>query len=110
MQIMYEHIKFFENLLTFEDKSQTPINEASQEEISSMVVEQFYESCKRQRVRIIKDLGFDEIDFQSISFCLLEGNGEKVIRKILISLQIENDFNILDKLCLLEILLFGKTQ
>ena len=36
-------------------------------------------------------MGSDEIDSQIISFCLIEGNREYVIRKISIIIQIEDD-------------------
>ena len=74
------------------DKSQTTTEIGkSQEEIPPNIVEQPNEPHKSQRVRKQKELGYDEIDSQIISFCLVEGNREDVIRKIPIILQIKDD-------------------
>ena len=48
-------------------------------------------SQKSQRVRKEKVLGLDEIGSQRISFYLVEGDREDIIRKIPIVLQIEED-------------------
>ncbi|KAL6315951.1 hypothetical protein AAG906_013785 [Vitis piasezkii] len=73
-------VEFFENLLS-DSNSQVPTSVGeSQEETPSKVVEQ-----------PIKVLGSDEIDSQRISFYLVEGNREDIIRKIPIVLQIEED-------------------
>ena len=85
-------VEFFENLLPLDNNSQNTTNiEESQIEIPSRVVEQPIEPRKSQRARKAKELGYDEIDSQLITFCLVEGNREEVIRKIPIVLQIEDD-------------------
>ncbi|RVW17497.1 Retrovirus-related Pol polyprotein from transposon TNT 1-94 [Vitis vinifera] len=61
------------------------------EETPSKVVEQPIVPRKSQRARKEKVLGSDEIDSQRISFYLVEGNREDIIRKIPIVLQIEED-------------------
>ncbi|RVW36064.1 hypothetical protein CK203_079683 [Vitis vinifera] len=63
----------------------------SLEETPSKVVEQPIVPLKSQRARKEKVLGSDEIDSQRISFYLVEGNREDIIRKIPIVLQIEED-------------------
>ncbi|KAL6317021.1 hypothetical protein AAG906_026764 [Vitis piasezkii] len=73
-------VEFFENLLS-DSNSQVPTSVGeSLDETPSKVVEQ-----------PIKVLGSDEIDSQRISFYLVEGNREDIIRKIPIVLQIEED-------------------
>ncbi|RVW66000.1 Retrovirus-related Pol polyprotein from transposon TNT 1-94 [Vitis vinifera] len=84
-------VEFFENLLS-DSNSQVPTSVGeSQEETPSKVVEQPIVPRKSQRARKEKVLGSDEIDSQRISFYLVEGNREDIIRKIPIVLQIEED-------------------
>ncbi|RVW16046.1 Retrovirus-related Pol polyprotein from transposon TNT 1-94 [Vitis vinifera] len=84
-------VEFFENLLS-DSNSQVPTSVGeSQEETLSKVVEQPIVPRKSQRARKEKVLGSDEIDSQRISFYLVEGNREDIIRKIPIVLQIEED-------------------
>ncbi|RVW59251.1 Retrovirus-related Pol polyprotein from transposon TNT 1-94 [Vitis vinifera] len=84
-------VEFFENLLS-DSNSQVPISIGeSLEETPSKVVEQPIVPRKSQRARKEKVLGSDEIDSQRISFYLVEGNREDIIRKIPIVLQIEED-------------------
>ncbi|RVW93366.1 Retrovirus-related Pol polyprotein from transposon TNT 1-94 [Vitis vinifera] len=84
-------VEFFENLLS-DSNSQVPISVGeSLEETPSKVVEQPIVPRKSQRARKEKVLGSDEIDSQRISFYLVEGNREDIIRKIPIVLQIEED-------------------
>ncbi|RVW62250.1 Retrovirus-related Pol polyprotein from transposon TNT 1-94 [Vitis vinifera] len=84
-------VEFFENLLS-DSNSQVPTSVGeSLEETPSKVVEQPIVPQKSQRVRKEKVLGSDEIDSQRISFYLVEGNREDIIRKIPIVLQIEED-------------------
>ncbi|RVW29768.1 Retrovirus-related Pol polyprotein from transposon TNT 1-94 [Vitis vinifera] len=83
--------EFFENLLS-DSNSQVPTSVGeSLEETPSKVVEQPIVPRKSQRARKEKVLGSDEIDSQRISFYLVEGNREDIIRKISIVLQIEED-------------------
>ncbi|KAL6322658.1 hypothetical protein AAG906_015344 [Vitis piasezkii] len=83
--------RVFENLLS-DNNSQVPTSVGeSQEETPSKVVEQPIVPRKSQRARKEKVLGSDEIDSQRISFYLVEGNREDIIRKIPIVLQIEED-------------------
>ncbi|RVW92427.1 Retrovirus-related Pol polyprotein from transposon TNT 1-94 [Vitis vinifera] len=63
----------------------------SLEETPSKVVEQPIVPRKSQKARKEKVLESDEIDSQRISFYLVEGNREDIIRKIPIVLQIEED-------------------
>ncbi|KAL6345172.1 hypothetical protein AAG906_013656 [Vitis piasezkii] len=63
-------VEFFENLLS-DSNSQVPT-----------IVEQPIVPRKSQRARKEKVLGSDEIDSQRISFYLVEGNREDIIRKI----------------------------
>lgn len=85
-------VEFLDNLLSCDDNSQTTTEIGkSQEEIPPKIVEHPNEPRKSQRIRKQKELGYDEIDFQRISFCLVEENIEYVFRKIPIILQIEND-------------------
>ncbi|RVW79629.1 Retrovirus-related Pol polyprotein from transposon TNT 1-94 [Vitis vinifera] len=84
-------VEFFENLLS-DSNSQVPTSVGeSLEETPSKVVEQPIVPRKSQRARKEKVLGSDEIDSQRISFYLVEGNREDIIRKIPIVLQIEED-------------------
>ncbi|RVW95711.1 Retrovirus-related Pol polyprotein from transposon TNT 1-94 [Vitis vinifera] len=84
-------VEFFENLLS-DSNSQVPTSVGeSLEETPSKVVEQPIVPRKSQRARKEKVLGLDEIDSQIISFYLVEGNREDIIRKIPIVLQIEED-------------------
>ncbi|KAL6320637.1 hypothetical protein AAG906_008637 [Vitis piasezkii] len=84
-------VEFFENLLS-DSNSQVPTSvRESLEETPSKVVEQPIVPRKSQRARKDKVLGSDEIDSQRISFYLVEGNREDIIRKIPIVLQIEED-------------------
>ncbi|RVW41670.1 Retrovirus-related Pol polyprotein from transposon TNT 1-94 [Vitis vinifera] len=84
-------VEFFENLLS-DSNSQVPTSVGeSQEETPSKVVEQPIVPWKSQKARKEKVLGSDEIDSQRISFYLVEGNREDIIRKIPIVLQIEED-------------------
>ncbi|RVW28531.1 Retrovirus-related Pol polyprotein from transposon TNT 1-94 [Vitis vinifera] len=84
-------VEFFENLLS-DSNSQVPTSIGeSLEETPSKVVEQPIVPRKSQRARKEKVLGSDEIDSQRISFYLVEGNREDIIRKIPIVLQIEED-------------------
>lgn len=55
-------VEFFENLLTCENKLQTPNNEKSQKEIIHKVLRELNEPSKIQRVKKQKELGSDEID------------------------------------------------
>ncbi|RVX02495.1 Retrovirus-related Pol polyprotein from transposon TNT 1-94 [Vitis vinifera] len=84
-------VEFFENLLS-DSNSQVPTSVGeSLEETPSKVIEQPIVPRKSQRARKEKVLGSDEIDSQRISFYLVEGNREDIIRKIPIVLQIEED-------------------
>ncbi|RVW46570.1 Retrovirus-related Pol polyprotein from transposon TNT 1-94 [Vitis vinifera] len=84
-------VEFFENLLS-DSNSQVPTSVGeSLEETPSKIVEQPIVPRKSQRARKEKVLGSDEIDSQRISFYLVEGNREDIIRKIPIVLQIEED-------------------
>ncbi|KAL6339480.1 hypothetical protein AAG906_033019 [Vitis piasezkii] len=84
-------VEFFENLLS-DSNSQVPTSVGeSLEETPSKVVEQPIVPWKSQRARKEKVLGSDEIDSQRISFYLVEGNREDIIRKIPIVLQIKED-------------------
>ncbi|RVW81286.1 Retrovirus-related Pol polyprotein from transposon TNT 1-94 [Vitis vinifera] len=84
-------VEFFENLLS-DSNSQVPTSVGeSQEKTLSKIVEQPIVPRKSQRARKEKVLGSDEIDSQRISFYLVEGNREDIIRKIPIVLQIEED-------------------
>ena len=75
-----------------DSNSQVPTSVVeSQEGTPPKVVEQPIMPWKSQRVRKEKVLVPDEIDSQRISFYLVEGNREDIIRKILIVLQIEED-------------------
>ncbi|RVW22265.1 Retrovirus-related Pol polyprotein from transposon TNT 1-94 [Vitis vinifera] len=84
-------VEFFENLLS-DSNSQVPTSVGeSLEETHSKIVEQPIVPRKSQRARKEKVLGSDEIDSQRISFYLVEGNREDIIRKIPIVFQIEED-------------------
>ncbi|RVW44269.1 Retrovirus-related Pol polyprotein from transposon TNT 1-94 [Vitis vinifera] len=84
-------VEFFKNLLS-DSNSQVPTSVGeSLEETPSKVVEQPIMPRKSQRARKEKVLGSNEIDSQRISFYLVEGNREDIIRKIPIVLQIEED-------------------
>ncbi|RVW47574.1 Retrovirus-related Pol polyprotein from transposon TNT 1-94 [Vitis vinifera] len=84
-------VEFFENLLS-DNNSQVPTSVGEYlEETPSKVVEQPIVPRKIQRARKETVLGLDEIDSQRISFYLVEGNREDIIRKIPIVLQIEED-------------------
>ena len=84
-------VDFFENLLS-DSNSQVPISVGeSQKETLPKVVEQPIVPQKSQRVRKEKVLASDEIDSQRISFYLVEGGREDIIKKIHIVLQIEED-------------------
>ena len=91
MIIESREVEFFENLTSSKKDYQIPTLEDSREESSSKVVEQQPELRKSKRVRKAKELGPDEIDSQLISFYLVEGNRENVIRKVSIVLQVEDD-------------------
>ena len=58
---------------------------------SPKVVEQPSEPRRSKRIRKVKELGYDEIDSQLIYFYLVEGNREKIMSKMLIILQVEDD-------------------
>ena len=77
---------------------------------SPKVVEQPSEPIRGKRIRKVNELGSDEIDSQLISFYLVEGNREKIMSKMPIILQVEDDPKNIKKLCLQEILFFGKMQ
>ena len=84
-------VEFFENLLTSGNNFQTPLNKESQVDTSPKVVEQPSEPRRSKRIRKVKELGSDEIDSQLISFYLVEGNREKIMSKMTIILQVEDD-------------------
>ena len=84
-------VEFFENLLTSGNNFQSPLNKESQVDTSPKVVEQPSEPRRSKRIRKVKELGFDEIDSQLISFYLVEGNREKIMSKMPIILQVEDD-------------------
>ena len=84
-------IEFFENLLS-DSNSQVPTSvEESQDKTLPKVVEQLIVPRKSLSVRKGKTLGWDETDSQRVSFYLVEGNSENIIKKIPIVLQIEED-------------------
>ena len=58
---------------------------------SQEVGEQSYELRRSTRVRKAKTLRSDEIDSQSISFYLVEGTNERVLKTIPLVLQVEDD-------------------
>ena len=84
-------VEFFENLLTSGNNFQSPLNKESQVDTSPKVVEQPSEPRRSKRIRKVKELGSDEIDSQLISFYLVEGNREKIMSKMPIILQVEDD-------------------
>ena len=84
-------VEFFENLTTKGKSSQAPTHEDSRDESFSRVVEKQLDFEKSKRVRKIKDLGPDEIDSQFISFYLVEGSRQYFIRKVPITLLVEDD-------------------
>src|SRR3954462_4595130 len=97
-----QDVEFFENLITKDKESESATNKESCEEDSSRIVEiqpegtpQIIESQPEprisKRVRKTKNLGPDEIDSQSISFYLVEGNSTKFIQSILVILQVGDD-------------------
>ena len=80
-----------ENLL-YENNSQASTSKVdSQEENSQKDVKQPFEPRRSQRLKNHKSLVVDEIDSQRISFYMVEGNREEVIRKIPIVLLVEDD-------------------
>ena len=84
-------VEFFENLLTSGNNFQSPLNKESQVDTSPKVVEQPSEPRRSKRIRKVKELGSDEIDSQLISFYLVEGNREKIMSKMPVILQVEDD-------------------
>ena len=84
-------VEFFENLLTSGNNFQSPLNKESQVDTSPKVIEQPSEPRRSKRIQKVKELGFDEIDSQLISFYLVEGNREKIMSKRPIILQVEDD-------------------
>ena len=91
MIIESRDVEFFENLLTFGNNFQSPLNKESQVDTSPKVVKQPSEPRRSKRIRKVKELGSDEIDSQLISFYLIEGNREKIVSKMPIILQVEDD-------------------
>ena len=84
-------VEFFENLLTSGNNFQSPLNKESQVDMSPKVVKQPSEPRRSKRIRKVKELGSEEIDSQLISFYLIEGNREKIVSKMPIILQVEDD-------------------
>ena len=82
-----KEVEFFENLFS-DNNSQVPTSVGeSQDETPPKVVEQPIVPQKSQSVRKGKALRSYEIDSQRISFYLVEGNRENIIRKIPIILR-----------------------
>ena len=84
-------VEFFENLLTSGNNFLSPLNKESQVDTSPKVVEQPSEPRRSKRIQKVKEFGYDEIDSQLISFYLVEGNREKIMSKMPIILQVEDD-------------------
>ena len=95
-------VEFFENLITKDKGSESATNKESHEDNSSRIVEIQTEGTPiiiepqpepriSKRIRKTKNLGPDEIDSQSISFYLVEGNCKNFVQRIPIILQVEDD-------------------
>ena len=105
MIIESRDIEFFENLLSDHSNSQVPtsvgesqddtpskvVEQECQDDTPPKIVEQPIVPRKSQRVRKGKALRLYDIDSQRISFYLVEGDREYIIRKIPLVLQIEED-------------------
>ena len=78
--------------MLYENDSQSSTSKVySQEENSQKDVKQPFEPRRSQRLKNHKSLVVDEIDSQRISFYMVKGNREEVIRKIPIVLLVEDD-------------------
>ncbi|XP_050889487.1 uncharacterized protein LOC127094740 [Lathyrus oleraceus] len=95
-------VEFFENLIIKDKGSESATNKESHEDNSSRIVEIQTEGTPiiiepqpepriSKRIRKTKNLGPDEIDSQSISFYLVEGNCKNFVQRIPIILQVEDD-------------------
>ena len=88
-------VEFFEHLLTSKNRVQKTFSEVSQdvqEESYSHGIDGDPSELRRStRVRQSKTLGPNEIDSQRISFNLVEGNRNQVVRTIPFILQVEDD-------------------